>query len=172
MIRWNRISTTNGSGTFSADLFHPSFPTLCAHLVARNVEFLVLGGWAAVAHGLNRTTLDVDIFVRPTRENVERLIAALSGVGFGTARELVPDDVLPRAVFIFKDQIRVDIFIRPWGLTDFDACWTRRVEREFESNRIPFVGLDDLIRSKETDRPQDKQDVIALRKIRDRRTTP
>lgn len=129
------------------------------------MDYLVIGGWATIAHGLPRTTLDVDIFIRPERENVVRLIHALSQVGFGIALELEPDEILRRHVFLFADQVRVDIFTRPWGLYDYDACWSRRFEVEFESVRIPFLGREDLIRSKETDRPQDRADAKALREL-------
>lgn len=140
-------------------------PTLCAHLSARKVEYLVIGGWAAIAHGLPRTTLDIDLFVRPTSENVRRLVDALSEVGFGIARDLDPREILSRHVLLFADQIRVDVFTKPWGLDEFQACWERRWEAEFESTRIPFLALEDLVRSKKTDREQDRADLAALEKI-------
>ncbi len=125
----------------------------------------MIGGWAAIAHGLPRTTLDVDLFVRPTPENVKRLVGALAQIGFGVAKELDAVAILAKSVFIFADQIRVDIFTRPWGLKDYDGCWSRRFETEFESVRIPFLGLEDLIRSKETDRLQDRADAESLKRI-------
>lgn len=125
----------------------------------------MLGGWAAIAHGVPRSTHDVDIFIRPTRENAQRVIDALSEVGFGIAKELTPEEILNRSVFLFADQIRVDVFTKPWGLSDYDACYARRRELDFESVRIPFLGLEDLIRSKDTDRPQDRADLEALREI-------
>jgi len=128
-----------------------------------------MGGWAGIAYGLPRTTLDVDIFIRPTPENARKLVDALSEVGFGIARELVPDEILRHSVFMFADQIRVDIFTRPWGLPDFDSCNARRWEAEYEGVRIPFLGLDDLIRSKETGREQDRADVENLRNIAGKR---
>lgn len=125
----------------------------------------MIGGWAVIAHGLPRATLDVDLFIRPTQENAKRLIDALSEVGFGIARELDPQDLLSRHVLQFADQIRVDIFTKPWGLDDFQTCWDRRWEAEFESTRIPFLALEDLVRSKKTDREQDRADLAALERI-------
>ena len=124
-----------------------------------------MGGWAAIAHGLPRTTLDVDIFIRPDSENASRLVNALSEVGFGTAKELTPEEILRRRIFLFADQIRVDIFTRPAGIGDFNACWQRRQERTVGTVSIPFLGLEDLIRSKQTGRPQDEADVAALREL-------
>jgi hypothetical protein len=149
----------------ASDLEHPDFPTLCKHLSEHRVRYLVIGGWAAIAHGLPRTTLDVDLFVDPSRDNVERLIEALSKVGFGTAKELDADEILSRHVLLFADRIRVDVFTKPWGLAGFKECRRNRKEVEFESTSIPFLGLEDLIRSKSTDRAQDESDVRALREI-------
>lgn len=130
------------------------------------MDYLVLGGWAAIAHGLPRTTLDVDLWIRPTEDNAARLIAALSEVGFGIAKELTPREILSRQAFLFADQIRIDIFTRAWGLDDYEGARTRRIVREFEGVRIPFLSLDDLIATKRTGRPQDEADVKALEALR------
>ena len=45
-----------------------------------NVEYVILGGHAVIAHGFFRTTGDVDILVRPSEENAKRrLISSTSG---------------------------------------------------------------------------------------------
>jgi len=124
-----------------------------------------MGGWAAIAHGLPRSTFDVDIYAQPTLENIRKLTSALSEVGFGIGKELDPEEILKHRIFLFSDQIRVDIFIRPAGLEAFDECWDRRLEREFESVSIPFLGAEDLIRSKQTGREQDRADIEALREL-------
>lgn len=41
------------------------------------VEFIVIGGLAAVAHGASRATFDVDVVYRRSPENLERTAAAL-----------------------------------------------------------------------------------------------
>jgi hypothetical protein len=41
------------------------------------VEYVLVGGVAVNVHGIVRTTEDVDFFVKPTPENVERIRAAL-----------------------------------------------------------------------------------------------
>ena len=42
-----------------------------------NVEFIVIGGWAAALHGSARSTSDVDVVYSRTPENIQRLAAAL-----------------------------------------------------------------------------------------------
>lgn len=46
-------------------------------LGSAGVEFIVVGGVAATAHGSARYTKDVDVVYRRTRENMDRLAAAL-----------------------------------------------------------------------------------------------
>ena len=46
-------------------------------LANRGVEFVVGGGVASVLHGVERVTLDLDIAVRMTAQNLERLIDAV-----------------------------------------------------------------------------------------------
>jgi predicted nucleotidyltransferase len=150
-------------------LSHPDFPLLCAQLNRHSVDYLVIGGWAAIIHGLPRSTLDVDLFVRPTEKNVSRLIEALSQIGHGIARELGVEDILARPVFLFADQIRVDVFTKPWGLKSFDESWENRLAIQVDGIDIPVISLEDLVRSKSTDRPQDIEDIKAIRALIDER---
>jgi predicted nucleotidyltransferase len=53
------------------------FRALLQVLAERNVEFVLVGGAAATAHGAIRLTLDVDIVYQRSRENLERLVEAL-----------------------------------------------------------------------------------------------
>jgi hypothetical protein len=46
----------------------------------QEVEYIVVGGIALGLHGLTRATQDVDIFVRPSEENIDRLRAALRSI--------------------------------------------------------------------------------------------
>ncbi len=55
--------------------------TLIERLLATDVEFVLVGGLAAVVQGAPITTFDVDIVHRRTAENVDRLMAFLVGVG-------------------------------------------------------------------------------------------
>jgi hypothetical protein len=54
------------------------FGAVLGNLHAQRVECVIIGGLALVLHGSTRVTFDVDIFYERTRENVERLVAALA----------------------------------------------------------------------------------------------
>ncbi len=56
------------------------FRTLLAALTNAAVEFVIVGGVAATAHGAARLTADLDIVYRRTPENYRRLVAALEGL--------------------------------------------------------------------------------------------
>ena len=51
-----------------------------AALEREQVEYVLVGGVAVGLHGFERATNDIDLFVRPTEENVRRLRAALHSV--------------------------------------------------------------------------------------------
>jgi len=53
---------------------------LIAALNDAKVDYIVIGGAALNLHGLVRATEDVDLFVAPTSENIERLKIALRAV--------------------------------------------------------------------------------------------
>jgi hypothetical protein len=47
---------------------------------AAGLEYVLIGAAAMAFHGLIRTTQDLDLFIRATEENVERLRSALRAV--------------------------------------------------------------------------------------------
>jgi predicted nucleotidyltransferase len=53
------------------------FAELLRVLAANNVEFIIVGGVAAVAHGSPRSTQDVDVVYERSRANLEHLVQAL-----------------------------------------------------------------------------------------------
>lgn len=52
-------------------------PSLLKLLAQQQVEFIVIGGVAAGAHGSARSTKDLDVVYRRTPENIARLVACL-----------------------------------------------------------------------------------------------
>ena len=50
-----------------------------------NTRYLVIGGIAAVLHGVPRATFDLDILIEATPENAKKLLDALLEAGLGTA---------------------------------------------------------------------------------------
>lgn len=55
----------------------PNFREILPLLHQHNVRFIVIGGGAAIAQGLARTTYDVDVVYARDEENLRNLVAAL-----------------------------------------------------------------------------------------------
>lgn len=63
-------------------------------LAAESVEYVLFGGQAVNLHGILRFTEDIDLFVRPSEENVDRLRRALRRVWDDPAiAEIQADDL-------------------------------------------------------------------------------
>jgi len=61
------------------DLYE-KFIEVIAALQKENVEYVLIGGFAVVLHGLPRVTQDIDLFLKPTEENIVKLKKALQDV--------------------------------------------------------------------------------------------
>lgn len=142
------------------------FEKLLAALAVAKVDFAVVGGLAVIFNGYPRLTLDADILVHYSPENLRRLLDCLSGWGEGWARELKPVDFTFEAGAIrVIEEFDLDIFTRmkEKSLDDF-----RPRLRYLETNdvRIPYLAPEDLIFLKEGSwRDKDKLDVQAMREI-------
>jgi hypothetical protein len=67
-------------------------------LNSNGVEYLVVGAFAVAFHGFPRYTADLDLLVRPTEENAERVLRTLSEFGFGKLGIQAADLRSPRMV--------------------------------------------------------------------------
>lgn len=131
-------------------------------LETHEVRYLVIGGIAAILHGVPRITLDADLLIEGSPENASRLIAALREAGLGTAFLIEADALLAQEITIFKDRVRLDVMTKAPGL-DFDAAWQRRETPAYEGQRFSMLCKADLIASKKaTGRPRDLEDARLL----------
>jgi len=130
------------------------------------VKYLVAGGVAAAVYGLPRVTFDLDVWIRPDKENAQRLLDAMTDAGMGTASMTDAEKVLANEISVFQDRIRLDIFTFFKGV-EFDVCWKRRFVRKLDGIPVFFIALDDLLAIKTAyGRPVDKADVEFFRKNR------
>ena len=68
------------------------FDEFFGSLIAHSVDFLVVGAYALAYHGAPRFTGDIDVFVRPGKDNASHLLEALATFGFPTG-DLRPEDL-------------------------------------------------------------------------------
>lgn len=135
------------------------FKSLSAH----EVRYLVIGGIAAIVHGVPRMTFDLDILIEATPDNAQRLLDAFLEAGLGTAALTTPDDLLAIEIMVFNDRVRIDVQTRTPGLVFADA-WSRRDAIEHKGQEVHIACRQDLIASKlAAGRPVDLEDVRLLR---------
>lgn len=141
------------------------------------VEYVVVGGMAAVFHGVPLVTRDIDICLPLTVENLLRLesgLADLHPVHRQTPQPL-PFSVeadYPRGlknIYLRTDWGVLDCLGEIKGVGDFAAALRRSQLVELPIGPCRVLDLEALIDSKNAlDRPQDKLAVIHLKKIRER----
>lgn len=141
---------------------------VCRLLNEGGARYLVCGAQACIMHGLVRTTEDVDILVEATDENCAKVIDALARMEDGAARELTPRDILDNVVVKIADDVEVDVSTQAWKVTFAEAILSAQ-EAVVDGVRIPYLGLDALIASKETYREQDAADRLRLLALKQRR---
>ncbi|MFP4153536.1 MAG: hypothetical protein ACLFSV_11880 [Alkalispirochaeta sp.] len=133
---------------------------------SRNVEFIVVGAHALAYHGSPRFTGDLDLLVRPTDGNAERIILALEAFGFADLGLSVADFTTPDTVIqLGHPPARVDILTAITGVS-WDAAFAGSVEGNLGAHRVLFLGLSELITNKRsTRRTRDLADLEALESL-------
>jgi predicted nucleotidyltransferase len=129
------------------------------------VKYMVIGGYAVVQYAEPRFTKDLDVLIATTKENAKAVYSALKEFGAPLA-DLTEKDFEEDGFFFQMGvpPIRVDVIMGIPGI-NFDECWNRRVEVDFEGLRVIFISKQDLIISKRAaGRPQDLIDADLLSK--------
>jgi hypothetical protein len=104
------------------------------------VHAISSGGGVANLHGSVRATRDVDLLIPRDIANARRVLAALSDLTWGIARELDPADVVRMPFTIVGDDPRVDLLTIAATVT-FAAAWPNRRVRRIDGIRIPYLSL-------------------------------
>ncbi|HEY5428313.1 MAG TPA: hypothetical protein VIK04_04295 [Solirubrobacteraceae bacterium] len=147
-------------------------------LVAGGVDFVVIGGIAAVLHGSAQATFDLDICFSSERPNLRSLGAVLVGLGARLrgaedAAEFVPDARTLRRVEVLTmvtDAGELDVLARPAGSPGYPALRHHADEFELNGLTVPVACIEDLITMKRAaGRPKDLAAVAELEAIRELR---
>jgi hypothetical protein len=145
------------------------FKELLLAFNAHGVEYLIVGAHALAAYGHVRATKDLDVWVRPDRENAQRALKGLSDFG-APLGDLTADD-LSKAGTIFQiglPPLRIDIITEIDGV-EFADAWPDRVEIGFGGVPAFVISRQHLITNKRTAaRLQDLADVERLEAAEDR----
>lgn len=135
-------------------------------LAGENVRFLLVGAYAMAAHGYPRATMDIDLWVMPSRDNAESVLRALRRFG-APLRGLTVDDLTADDT-IFQIGIaprRIDIITGASGLR-FEEAFARSLKISIEGLQVHALCVVDLIQNKKASgRAKDLADVEALESL-------
>ena len=155
------------------DLFE-NFLKILRALAREKVEYVLIGGFAVILHGLARLTSDIDIFVKPEAENLERIKKALKSV-FPADEEIGSislKDLCEYAVVRFGtlNDFYIDIIARIGEMFRYE-------DLQFEIQEINGVPVrvatpETLFKmKKDTVRPEDKRDARFLAELIDKKSS-
>ena len=132
------------------DIFYDEHRLILEMLIRHNVDFILVGGYAVNYHGYNRSTGDMDIWLRPDNENKLLLISALKDLGYDKAGLDVVgewDFTKPQGFYIGKQPERTDFMTFILGI-NFNESRKIVIEAEIEGLPLPVIHLNDLIKNK------------------------
>ena len=133
-------------------------------LKEHKADFVIIGATAFPVHGYARATLDIDIFIRPSAENAQRVWKALSEFGYDLSDVKVVE-LLKKKLLIRQYMVETDIHPFVEGVT-FERVWKNKLKAKFGGTFVYFASLADLIKMKQAaGRPKDIEDLKYLRKL-------
>lgn len=150
-------------------------------LVDSEVEFVLIGGYAAILYGVSLMTKDVDVCCPFTAENLKRIVNALADLH--PYHQLTPQN-LPFVVtetfhrglknlYIGTDIGRVDFLGHVEGIGGFDEVRARSVHVHVPNADFLMIDIDALIAAKQiAGREHDRAAVVQLDAIRKSARTP
>ncbi|TMA42311.1 MAG: hypothetical protein E6J83_11900 [Deltaproteobacteria bacterium] len=154
------------------------FARLLQALVSGGVEFIIIGGVAATAHGSAHVTADLDIVYRRTPQNIARLAEALSplqpyirgappGLPFQFDVETIRRGLNFTLVTVAGD---LDAMGEATGGGTYEALLSRSETRLLFGLDVRFVDLETLIHLKRAaGRPKDLERIAELEAISEER---
>lgn len=156
------------------DVFVPE--RILAVLVEHDVQFVLIGGMGAVAHGSPLPTRDVDITPEASRSNLDRLADALRALDARVRHPDIPEglpfscDATSLAAAIFWNLSTphgdLDISFTPAGTTGYASLSGAAEPFAFRGVRIQLASLDDIVRSKAAaNRDKDRRALPVLREL-------
>jgi hypothetical protein len=128
-------------------LFSPFHEKLVRTLLKNKVNFVVIGGFAAIYYGVSRGTGDLDLLIEPSRENGQRMLTAFHDLGLDV------DDIQPEE---FEKPLFLAFGFEPNAvdvITFTPAISYRQASKNSQfftigTDRIPIIDIDLLIENK------------------------
>ena len=132
-------------------------------LNSRGVEYVIVGAHSLAFHGRPRYTGDLDVLVRPSPENAEKIAAVLTEFGFAESGFKSSDFLEPdQMIQLGRVPSRIDLMTGISGV-ETNAAFATKISAELAGLPVFILSKDLLIQNKRAvGRPQDLADLDAL----------
>ncbi|MBK6795866.1 MAG: nucleotidyltransferase [Acidobacteria bacterium] len=144
-------------------MLNPDYKEMLSTLSDERAEFIVVGAYALAVYGFPRATGDIDIWIRRSSDNAQRVWRAL--LKYGVPLLGLTKEDLTTAGIVFQIGLaprRIDILTSIDGV-EFDEAKSQCKIVEIEGVKIPIISRNHLIQNKKaTNRLQDVADVAWL----------
>ena len=147
-------------------MLNSDFRDILSAFSEERVEFMLVGAYAVAAHGLPRATGDIDLWIKCSEENADRVWSALRRFGAPMSNLSKNDLFAPGTVVqLGVTPRRIDVLTTITGV-DYAEAESQRELINLEGIAIPVIGLAHLIRNKRAvGRPQDQADIARLEEL-------
>ena len=148
-----------------ANIFNQDFRDFIEALNHFEVEYILVGGYSVILHGYSRTTGDLDIWVKQTASNYERLKKAFYLFGMPlfdmTEYNFLGNENFD--VFSFgRPPVSIDIMTDLKGL-NFETTFNSSKTIDVEGISVRLIGHNDLLKAKKSSgRSKDLDDLENL----------
>ncbi|TKC01460.1 hypothetical protein [Pedobacter cryotolerans] len=150
------------------DILLEDHKQLLLSLLANKVDFILIGGYAVIHYGYERTTSDMDIWLMPDNNNKERLIKALNEFGIIEEDLKILNTIDFSEVFVFsigEQPNKIDFLTKVQGL-NYETANAKKIFFPLKDKKVPIIQYHHLLQIKMiAGRTQDKADVEILQKI-------
>ncbi len=150
------------------NLFLPRHQEILSLLIKHNVDFIIIGGYAVIFHGYERTTGDIDLWIKPTNENRDKLSNAFleAGMEEDDLDNLKKHDFTHHTSFSWQSEPEKVDFITHINLLEYEKANSNKIAYKWEGLILPFINIQELVLSKiNTGRKKDEADVEELQRI-------
>ena len=156
----------DGAGAAARPATVDDLKRLLSALAVEQVDYVLIGGYALYALGYQRATTDIDLLLRPTREQGERAQRALLTLPDKVARQLDPDWFAEGETIRVADAFVVDLMFSACG-ESIETLRDHIVGIDLDGIPMRTLDLEGLLKTKQTARDKDALDRIVLERALD-----
>lgn len=126
---------------------HPDFRDFIHALNNNHVEYVLVGSFALAYHGHPRATGDMDVWIRPTKQNASAVLKAVLDFGFEKVNVTEEDFLSGKIIQLGFPPVRIDIITILDGLQN-DEIWGERQKGKFGDLDVAYIGREAFVKNK------------------------